>query len=309
MITRRMLPFLAAPALAQARPIRLLVPFGAGGISDVVGRIIAEAAAAALGQPIIIENRTGAGGNIAGEALARAVPDGQTLMLCTSGIYVANPLLYPRMAFDPRRDFSPVALVSVSPHVLVTSGPQADLAAFLAAARAAPERLSFSTAGIGSSPHLTLLLLQSLSGARLLDVHFRSGAEGVQAVLTGQVSATAEAVVVLSEHVRAGTMRALAVCGAARVEQLPDVPTAAEAGLPGLENGSIAGIVAPRGVPPEVLARLTAAFATATAAAEVRQRLAAQGTSPLAGGAEAFEAVMAREAARWTPLLAGVRAG
>ena len=307
---RRHLPVLAlaTPALAQQRPIRLIVPFGAGGISDVVARIVAEAAATALGQPIIIENRTGAGGNIAGEALVRSAPDGQTLMLCSAGMFVANPLLYARMPFDPRRDFEPLGLIAVSPHVLVTAGPHATLAALLDAARAASQALSFSTAGVGSSPHLSLLLLQSLAGARLLDVHFRSGAEGVQAVLSGQVTATAEAVVVLSGQVRAGTLRALAVCGAERVEQLPDTPTAAEAGLPGLENGSIAGIVAPRGVPVDILARLAGAFAAATRAPEIRRRLSAQGTAPLDGDAAAFLALMDREAARWTPLLAGVRA-
>jgi len=308
---RRHLPILAlgAPALAQSRPIRLLVPFGAGGISDVVSRIVAEAAAGLLGQPIIIENRTGAGGNIAGEALARAAPDGQTLMMCSSGMYVANPILYARMPFDPWRDFQPVALTAISPHVLVTSGPHATLAAFVDAARAAPEQLSFSTAGVGTSPHLSLLLLQSLAGARLLDVHFRSGAEGVQAVVSGQVTATAEAVVVLSEQVRAGTLRALAVCGAARVEQLPDTPTAAEAGLPGLENGAISGIVAPRGVAPDILARLAAGFDAATRAPGVVRRLSAQGSAPLNGDADAFLALMTAEAARWTPLLRGLRAG
>ena len=309
MLTRRLLPILATPALAQPRPLRLLVPFGAGGITDIVARIIAEGAAAALGQPIIVENRPGAGGNIAGEALARAAPDGQTLMMGTGGIYVANPMLYARMPFDPRRDFTPVALAAASPHVLVTSAPHATLAEFLAAARARPEAMTFSTAGVGSSPHQSLLLLQSLAGARLLDVHFRSGAEGVQALLSGQVSATAEAVVILAEQVRAGSLRALALCGPQRMEQLPDVPTAAEAGLPGLENGSISGIVAPRGLPPDVLARLAAGFGAATASADTRRRLSEQGTLPLQGDGAAFLALMDREAARWAPLLSGLRAG
>jgi tripartite-type tricarboxylate transporter receptor subunit TctC len=308
-IARRALALLPLPALAQARPVRLLVPFGAGGISDVVARIIAEPAARALGQPIIIENRPGAGGNIAGEALARAAPDGLTLMLVTTGIYAANPLLYPRMPFDPLRDFEPVALAATSPHVLVTAAPFTTLAEMLAAARARPEALSWSTAGVGSSPHQSLLLLQSLSATKFLDVHFRSGAEGVQAVLSGQASATAEAVVVLAEQVRAGTLRALCVAGTARVAQLPAVPTAAEAGLPGFENGATSGITAPRGVAPEVLARLTAAFAVATRDPAALRRLEEQGSLPLLGGPAEFNAVMARETAKWAPLLAGLRAG
>jgi len=307
---RRALPLLlATPALAQSRPVRMLVPFGAGGISDVVARIVAEPAARALGQPIIIENRPGAGGNIAGEALTRAAPDGQTIMLASSGMFAANPVLYPRMPFDPLRDFEPLALVATSPHVLVTAGPHASLAALLAAARAAPEAMSWSTAGVGSSPHQSMLLLQSLSGTRFLDVHFRSGAEGVQAVLTAQVTATAEAVVVLAEQVRAGTLRALCVAGAARVAQLPEVPTAAEAGLPGFENGSTAGIVAPRGVPPEILARLSEAFMAATRDPGALRRLSDQGSLSLAGGPAEFSAMMARETARWAPLLVGLRAG
>lgn len=307
---RRVLPLLlATPALAQPRPIRLLVPFGAGGITDVVARIVAEPAARALGQPIIIENRPGAGGNIAGEALARAAPDGLTIMLASTGMFAANPVLYARMPFDPLRDFEPLALVATSPHVLVTAALHASLAAMLAAARAAPEALSWSTAGVGSSPHQSLLLLQSLSATKFLDVHFRSGAEGVQAVLTGQVTATAEAVVVLAGHVRAGTLRALCVAGSARVAQLPEVPTAAEAGLPGFENGSTSGIVAPRGVAPEILARLSEAFQAATADAAVVRRLSDQGSLPLTGGPAEFSAVMARETARWAPLLAGLRAG
>jgi tripartite-type tricarboxylate transporter receptor subunit TctC len=302
---------LAAPALSQAfptRPIRLLIPFGAGGITDLVARIVAERAAALLGQPVVIENRPGAGGNIAAEAAARAAPDGYTLLAATGAIFVVNPLISERMPLDPARDLEPVALTASSPHVLVAQPRHGEgLAAFLAAARARAEALSFGTAGVGSSPHQSLLLLQSMTGTSLLPVHFRSGAESVQNLLSGQVDSTAEAVAVLAEHIRAGTLRALCVAAPERVELLPQVPTAAEAGLPGFENGSISGVAAARGVPEAVLARLTAAFREAAAAPETRQRLAAQGSVPLAGGPGEFRAMVAREAARWTPLLRGLR--
>jgi tripartite-type tricarboxylate transporter receptor subunit TctC len=305
---------LARPAVAQdfpSRPVRLVVPFGAGGITDIVARIVAERAAAALGQPIVVENRAGAGGNIAGEFVARAPADGHTLLMLTGAMAAVNPVIYPRMTFDPVKDLAPVALAASTPHVLVThpSVPGATLAAFIAAALPEPEKFTYGTAGAGSSPHQTRILLSHLSRAQLLDVHFRSGAASVQAVLAGQVSMTAEATPVVIGHVQAGTLRALAVCAPARMALLPAVPTTAEAGLAGLENGSISGIAAPAATPAPILARLAQAFGEAVAAAETRERLLAQGTVPLAGDGAAFRSLIAAEAAKWAPLMQGITPG
>lgn len=301
---------LAAPAVqAQARPVRLVVPFGPGGITDLVSRVVAERIAFELGQAVVIENRAGAGGNIAAEAVAKAAPDGLTLLVASAGMLAVNPAIYARLPYDGARDFTPVGLMASTPHVLVANPKvAADLPGFLAAARAKAEAVSWGTAGSGSSPHQTLLLLQSLASARLLTVHFRSGAASVQAVLAGDVDATAEATPVVAGHVRAGTLRALCVAAPERLALLPEVPTAAELGLPGFENGSVSGIVAPRGVPEAVLARLAAALTTALAAPEVQSRLTQQGTIPLPGDAAAFTRVIASETARWRPLLTGVQA-
>lgn len=307
-ITRRILPaLLATPALAQeARPIRLVIPFGPGGITDIVARIVAESAAQVMGVPVVAENRPGANGNIAGEAVARAAPDGQTLLMASLAMFAVNPVIYPRMPFDPAADFAVITAAATTPHVLVT---RPGLAAPLPAMRARAEAVSFGTAGAGSSPHLTMLALQRIADASLLAVHFRSGAASVQAVIGGQVDMTAEATPVVAEHIRAGTLRAVCVAGTERLALLPDVPVAAEAGLAGLDNGSTSGVVAPRGTPPAVLARLAQGFGAAVALPTLRARLEAQGSVPLPPGPDAFAALITREVARWRPLVQGVSPG
>ena len=303
---------LAAPALhAQPRTIRLVIPFGAGGITDLVARILAERAAVKLGVTIVAENRAGANGNIAGEYVARAAPDGTTLLMASLAMFAVNPVIYPRMSYDPLADFAPVALAASTPHVVVghPGSVPSDFGGMLTAARARPEALSWGTAGAGSSPHLTQILLQSLAGAQFLPVHFRSGAASVQSVIAGQVALTAEATPIVAEHVRAGTLRALAVDAPERLALLPEVPTAAEAGLPGLENGSTSAIVAPRGTPEPVLARLAEGFRAAMAAPETRARLGQQGTVPLGGAGAEFTRMINTEVARCRPLLAGVQPG
>jgi tripartite-type tricarboxylate transporter receptor subunit TctC len=304
-------PFHAHAQAFPTRPVRLVIPFGAGGITDLVGRILAERAGAELGVPVVVENRPGANGNIAGEYVARAAPDGHTLLMASLAMFSVNPVLYPNMTYDPMADFAPVALAASTPHVVVAAPgtPGGTLAEMLAAARAEPERFSWGTAGAGSSPHLTQLLLQDLGRARFLAVHFRSGAASVQAVLGGQVALTAEATPVIRAHVAAGTLRALAVAATERLPLLPDVPTAIEAGLPGLENGSTSGVVAPRATPRPVLERLTAAFGAALEHPELRARLAQQGTIAMGGAGVALTDLAARELARWRPLLAGVTTG
>jgi tripartite-type tricarboxylate transporter receptor subunit TctC len=310
-------PFAAAlpwrDAAAQdfpSRPVRMLVPFGAGGISDLVARLVAEATGLLLGQPVVVENRTGAGGNIAAEAAARATPDGHTILFCSIGMLAVNPIIYRRIPFDPAKDFSSVAPLANTPHVLVVRPgllPEgAGLKELLAMARAKPGALNWSTAGAGSSPHQTLALLQSLGGVELTAVHYRSGAAGVQAVLSGEVAATAEATPVVVEHIRAGTLRALVAAAPERLALLPDLPSANEAGMPGLVNGSAAGVVVPRATPEPLRAALEKAFTQAMASPELKAKLAAQGTVVLEGGATGFDALVAAEAARWRNVLAGM---
>lgn len=307
---------LACPALAQtgadsypSRPLRLIVGFGAGGISDLVARLVAETASQQLGQPIVIENRTGAGGNIAAEAGARSAPDGYSLLFASPALVAVNPVLMPGAGVDVMKELVPVMPLASTPHVLVVrrqSGLR-DLNAFLARARASGPELNWSTAGVGSSPHQTMLLLQSLAaGTRFTPVHYRSGAAGVQAVLTGEVDVTAEATAVVVEHIRAGTLIGLVAATKERLALLPDVPTSAEAGVAGLENGSNAGLMVPRGTPDAVQAKLRAAFATALSSPVLQQRLAQQGTFPVMGDAADFRKLLEAEVLRWRPLLAGL---
>ncbi|MDB5414513.1 MAG: h16 [Rubritepida sp.] len=302
---------LAAPALAQtssypSRPLRLLVGFGAGGIGDLVARIAAEGMSQVLGQSIVIENRTGAGGNIAFETAARATPDGYTLVIANVAGLAVNPVLMPSASFDATRDLVTVAPLAMTPHVLVVKPDFAtDLPHLLARARAGGD-INWSTAGVGSSPHQTMLLAQSLGQARFTPVHYRSGALGVQAVLTGEVQVTSEATAVVVEHIRAGTLRGLAACSTERLALLPEVPTTGEAGVPGLTNGSNAGIAVPRGVPEAIRARLAEAIAQALELPSVRERLARQGTSAMAGDAASFDAFVESERLRWRPLLTGL---
>jgi tripartite-type tricarboxylate transporter receptor subunit TctC len=288
----------------------MIVPFGAGGISDLVARLTAEVAGPILGQSIVVENRTGAGGNIAAEAAARAAPDGHTILFCSVGMLAVNPVLYRRLPFDPARDFATVAPIANTPHILVVRPnllpSHGGLREFLDLARREPGKLTWSTAGVGSSPHQTLALLQSLAGVELTAIHYRSGAAGVQALLTGDVAATAEATPVVVEHIRAGTLRALATAASERLALLPEVPTTAEAGLSGLVNGSAAAILAPRATPEPIRAALEAAFTRATASPELRAKFAAQGTFALEGGSPGFDAMVAAEAMRWRRVLAGM---
>ncbi len=312
-LTRRALPaLLLAPAIARAqpypaRPIRLIVGFGAGGISDLIARIVAEGASQQLGQPVVVENRTGAGGNIAFETAARATPDGYTLLFAGVATLTVNPVLIPSTTFDAARDLVTIAPLASTPHVLVVKpGLAASLPEFLVKARAARGDFTWSTAGVGTSPHQTMLLTQALGDCRFTPVHYRSGAAGVQAVLTGEVQVTAEATAVVVEHIRAGTLVALAAASTERLALLPDLPTAAEAAnLPGLTNGSSAGLAAPRGVPDAIRARLAEAFAAALRHPVVVDRLTQQGTFALRGDAASFDAMVNEERARWRPLLAG----
>ena len=303
---------LATPALAQEfpnRPVRLIVPFGAGGITDFTARAVAEAAAPYLGQPIVIENRPGAGGGIAGGFVARAAPDGYTIMLATLGMLAVNPMVFRALAYDPQKDFMPLSLAASSPSVLVVkpgAEAPADLTAFLARLRVRPGEATWGTAGVGSSPHQLQLLLESLVSVTMTPVHFRSGAESVQSVLAGQVFATAEAAPVVGEHIRAGTLKALAVTAPQRLALLPEVPTAAQAGVAGWEHGSISGFVGPAGMPPAIATRLTEAFVKAVGTPALQARLADQGVVAMDGTAEAMRRVTESETARWRRLLAGV---
>ena len=291
---------LAIPTVAMAqypnKPIKLIVPFGAGGITDLVARIIGERLSAQLGQPVVVENRAGAGGNIAAAAVAKSPADGYTLLMSTAAMLSINPALYKQLPFDPK-DLAPVALVANTPHVLVVnSGLQVStLSELVALSKSHPDTITFGTAGNGSSPHIALELLKLLTNARYVHIPFKSGVESVTSVVAGNVQVTMEAIPIIVSHVKAGKLKALAIASAHRAAAMPDLRTAAEAGVPGLETGSVSGIVAPAATPREIVTRLNRVVNTALEQPETRDRLIGQGSDALPSTPESFQGYILKE--------------
>ena len=309
--TRRLALTLAAlPALAQAqsawapdRPLRILVPFPAGGTADILARTVAERLSQRLGQPVVVENRPGAGGNIAAEAAARATPDGLTMLLGGTGVLSINAALYQRLPFDPVTAFAPVGVLADYANVLLVNPGKrdfADLRALIAAARAEPGRISYASNGPGSVTHLTAEMMRSAAGGiELLHVPYRGSAPGLAALLAGEVTMMFDGAPTASAQIRQGALKALAVTTPARIAALPNVPTMAEAGLPGFEAGTWFGLFVPAATPAPALARLRAETAAITADATFRTWLAQQAASPPSVAAEGIPAMLTAERARW----------
>ncbi len=298
---------LAAPARAQSwpeRPIRLVVPLAPGGIVDLLARALAPHLQASLGQPIVVENRAGAGGNVGADHVAKSPPDGYTLLLSAAGPLAINAALYPALPFDPATAFAPVALVLATPMLLVVRAdqPWRDLAALMAAARAAPGRLAAASGGNGSTPHLALELFKSMAGLDITHVPYRGQGPATTALLAGEVALMFDTATLAMPRVRGGEMRALGVTAPRRIAPLPEVPTIAEAGVPGYESSSWFGLVAPAGTPAPVVATLAQAMASALGRPDIVARFGA-GTGGVLGGdggAEGFAAFVAAERVKWT---------
>lgn len=307
----------AGPALAQGfptRPVTINVPFAPGGSSDVVGRIIARGLQAQLGQPVVVENTAGAGGTIGTQRVARAAPDGYTLTLGHSGTLAANVPLYPNLGYDPRRDFAPIGLVVRNPVVLAVSlrsGVQ-DLRGFIDFVRAKNGDATFGTAGSGSQTHLASALLLHLADLRGTIVAYRGSGPAISDLVAGTLDAVVEQTLTLIPAHRSGLVRALAVTTRHRLEQIPDVPTFAELGMPQFDASNWQALAAPRGTPEPVLARLAAALSAAQDDPEVQQRyqeLAAEVPPPGDRGPAFLARHIETEVARWTETVqaAGIR--
>lgn len=302
------LPFAARAATDYPRkPVRLLVPFGAGGITDVIARAFAEQLGRELGQPVVVDNKPGAGGNLAAEALKKAGPDGYTLMLTTLGVLAVNPHAYANPRFDPLVDFSYVSSVADTPHAVVVgaSVPAADLPALMALAKQKPEGLSFGTAGYGSSPYQGMRIIESATGASFLHVPFKSGAEALNAIMGGQVAMTLEALPVVLPLVPSGKLRALAIAAPRRHESAPDLKTTAELGCPYMLSSSASGLVAPAGLPADIAGRLDQASRAALANPQLKARLLAQGSEATGSSPSNYLTQVKAEHSRWAKLLAG----
>lgn len=292
---------LATPALGQApafpnRPLRMVVPFPAGGILDAVGRGLADQMSTTLGQRVIVDNRPGGGQNIGADAVAKATPDGHTLLLCSMPVFSSNRILYPRAPYNADRDLAPLALVAQTVEtVLVPAAfPGRTLADLVAAARERPGALNFASFGVGSDGHLAMELLQRITGTRMEHVLFRGQADAFTALLANEVQVMITAQGAALPHIEGGRMRALAVLHGERQPTLPGVPTTAEAGLPGLVWNSTFLLATTAGTPEPAQQRLAAAAQQAGASAEFRERfLARPGLLPLSGGIPETRAAIA----------------
>lgn len=293
------------------RPITLIVPYPAGGGNDVIARLVAAKMSQNLGQPIVIENRGGAGSTIGTRDAARSAPDGYTLLIATSSLAI-NPSLYPDAAYDPKKDFAPIGLIATSPNfVLVNpSVPAHSVADLIALAKKAPGKLDFASTGTGTSTHLAAALFAMMAEVKFTAVPYKGVAPAVTDLLGGHVALMFCPMASVVGQVRGGNLRALAVTGAKRSPLFPELPTVAEAGLPGYAAELHYGLVAPAGTLPEVIAKLNAALNNALADADILQRLAADGTETLPGTPAAYAADIASEEAKWGAIIkqTGVKA-
>jgi tripartite-type tricarboxylate transporter receptor subunit TctC len=301
---------LAVPFAARAqqdfpnRPIRLIVTFPPGGSSDIIGRLLSPRIEARLGQPLIIDNRPGAGGNIGIDAVAKAPPDGHTLGIAAAGALAVNPSLYPRMPYDVARDLAPITLVAGIPFVLAAaqSVPAATLAELRARLPSRPP-LTIGHGGNGTAMHLSAELFNQMAAAGLTAVPFRGTAPALAAVLAGQTDLAILDIPSSGELIRDGRLRALAVTSPARVPSLPNVPTFAEAGLPGYESVGWFGLVAPAATPAPILARLNTAFTEALREPDIAARIETLGAVPMPSTAEAFAAYIRSETSKWAEVV------
>jgi len=296
-----------SPAVAQNypnKPVRIMAPFPPGGLVDVLARALGEEMAKSLGQPVIVENRPGAGGNIGADVVAKAEPDGYTLLMTSPGIQSINQFLYKTMPFDPEKAFVPISMVA-DMTMLVAVHPKTKiktLKELLDFARANPGKLNFGSAGIGTTGHLGQELLVHVGKMKVTHVPYRGAAPAVKDLIAGQIDGTVDNPPTVLAHIRAGTITALAVAGKQRIAVLPNIPTTVEAGLPGWEASSWFGLVAPAGTPAPIVKRLHAEVAKAMKS-PLMQTLSARGMRMVGDSPEEFGAFIVAERKKWGEII------
>ncbi len=295
--------FLAEASWAQSpianAPVRILVGAPAGGSTDTMARAVAHAMGQQLGRTVVVENRPGAGGNLAAEAVARAAPDGLTLLMSFTS-HSINASLYPRLPFDPVKDFTPLTMVSTSPSVLVAhpSLPAKNVAELVALAKKQPGKLNFAIGALGSSLHLAGEAFKLKAGVFIVNIPYRGTAPAVQDVLAGQVELMFAAVGNVQQHIRAGKLKALGVTSAQRLSSLPDVPVIADT-LPGFESSAWFGLFGPAKLPPDLLRTWSDAARAAVQSPDVRRRIEAEGATPVGNSPQEFAQFVVTDIARW----------
>jgi tripartite-type tricarboxylate transporter receptor subunit TctC len=283
------------------KPIRLLVPYPTAGTTDPLSRMLAEALGKALGQPVVVENKPGANGNIGTAEAVKAAPDGYTLVVVSSGTLATNPALYKSMPFDVKKDLVPIATFSSVPNILVVNPgvPAATLAEFTAYVKANPGKVNFGSSGNGSSMHLAGELYRKMSGTQMTHVPYTQLSQATTDLLSGQIQAMFQLVPGISQHVKAGSVRAIAVLGPRRNPALPNVPTSAEAGMPGLESSSWLGVMAPAGTPKPIVEKLNREINSILKSPEIVKRYNDLGAETLVGSPEDFARYLDVESRKW----------
>jgi tripartite-type tricarboxylate transporter receptor subunit TctC len=299
---------LSASSWAQpypAKPVRVIVPYPAGSTPDIVGRTASERLQKALAQPFVVENRTGAGGNIGTDAVAKSAPDGYTLLVAINGPVAVNKHLYKDLPYDPDRDLLPISLLASAPQMLVVKAdlPVTDFKSFLQHAGRNPGRLSYASVGGGSASHLTMELLKSEAAVFIVHIPYRGFAPAVTDLLAGNIDTMFATVPAVLPQVKAGKMRALAVTARTRSGLAPGVPSVAELGLPQLESLAWIGLLAPAGLPQEILDRLSQATVSGMQAADVRELLGKQGFDVLASSPQEFARWIRAESEKWARVI------
>jgi len=293
-----------------AKPVRIVVGFTAGGVSDIVARAAGQKMSELLGQPVIIDNAPGAGGIIATDRVAKAPADGYLLLLASNGPLAVNPSIYAKLPYDPVKDFALVSMIAAVPFVVIVNPvvPVQNMPQLIALAKLR-RNLTYSSAGVGSTAHLAAEYLKSIAGFEALHVPYKGSPPALTDLMAGQIDMMVEAVPSALTYIRSGKLHALAVAARTRSSSLPAVPTTAEAGYKGYEVGSWFGIAAPAGTPREVVARLNQVITTGIASSDLRERLLGQGAEPFADSPEDFGNLLRDEIARWARVAksAGIR--
>jgi tripartite-type tricarboxylate transporter receptor subunit TctC len=296
--------FIYSAACAQewpAKPIRFIAPNLPGGPTDILARLIGQRLAETLGQPVVIENRAGAAGNIGTEAAAKSPPDGYTLVTGNNATFGANASLYKRLGFDPIRDFAPVVLVATQPNILVVhpSLPIASVKELVAFAKARPGQLNYSGSGMGAAAHLAAELFKSMTGTSIVHIPYKSAAPALTDLIAGETQLMFATSLSVMQHIKANRVRALGVTTAKRSRFLPDLPTIAEAGVPGFEASTWHGVLVPAGTPIAIVERLNAEINRMLQLADSRERLASMGAEIVGGTPKEFADHIQREIPKW----------
>ena len=300
---------LALPAAAQerypSRPLRIVVPFAPGGSTDIFARLVGDRLAIALGQPVVIENRAGASGNIGADAVAKSAPDGYTILMATTGVMAINNALFKSMTFDAAKDLEPVVYIaSISNVVIVPVDlPAKSIAELIALARREPGKLSFASSGAGSSTHMSAELFKSMTGLDIVHVPYKGSGQALPDLIAGRVSMMFENAPGAVSYIKGGKVRALAVTGLKRAAALPELPTVAGSGVPGYESLSWSGLAVPTGTPKAVVQRINRETGVILASEEMRARLADQGAEAVGGSPEQFAAHIRAERDKWSLLI------